>query len=350
MKPFRERNPVPIGAIGLVVLFLAALAAFNSDQLPIVGGGTSYSANIREAAGLKPADTVKIAGVKVGKVDDVEVEGDHVRVSFTVKDAFVGERSEVAVKLQTFLGQKFLAVASRGDKPADPAKPLPEDTAESVFFDVQQAFNGLSDTVQQIDSTQLARSFDVLSETFADTPASVRGTLDGLSALSTTISSRDEELGRLLEGTKDISKTLSDRNAEVRSLIDDSNLVLGEIQRRKDAIDRLLTGTQELSRQLTGLVDENNEQLRPVLDSLNELTTLLRRNQDSLGMGVRRLAPFLRLVGNSLGNGRWFDNYICGLAPPSLGPINEAGCLPPHGGTGAGAGANGAGANGGGGR
>jgi phospholipid/cholesterol/gamma-HCH transport system substrate-binding protein len=45
------------------------------------------------------------------------------------------------------------------------------------------------------------------------------------------------------------------------------------------------------------------------------------------------MAPFYRVFANTLGNGRWFDTYICGLLPPSvnLGVVgfNEEGCLPP---------------------
>lgn len=331
MKPFRERNPITIGIVGLVVTVLAALAAFNADSLPIVGGGTTYTANVREAAGLKSKDSVRIAGVKVGTVSDVEVENDHVKVSFTVSDAFVGDQSEAAVKLQTLLGQKYLSVESRGGKALDPSTPLPEDTAESIYFDVQDAFSGLTDTVQKVDTSQLARSFGVLSDTFQNTPGNVRGALDGLAALSRTISSRDSQLGRLLANTKRISRTLADRDREIQRLFADGNLLLGEVARRKAAISALLTGTQALSAELSGLVDDNNAQLRPVLDSLEELTSMLRRNQDSLGAGLERLAPFVRLLNNTVGNGRWFDIYICGLLPPSISVLNSQGCLPPYG-------------------
>ena len=61
-------------------------------------------------------------------------------------------------------------------------------------YDVVQAFADLSSTVDQIDTTQLASSFEVLSQTFADTPAEVRSSLQGLARLSDTISSRDAQL------------------------------------------------------------------------------------------------------------------------------------------------------------
>jgi phospholipid/cholesterol/gamma-HCH transport system substrate-binding protein len=34
----------------------------------------------------------------------------------------------------------------------------------------------------------------------------------------------------------------------------------------------------------------------------------------------------VRLFTNSVGTGRWFDSYLCGLAPPTIGPINPEGC------------------------
>ncbi|HET9117529.1 MAG TPA: MlaD family protein, partial [Pseudonocardiaceae bacterium] len=70
-KPFRDRNPVVIGAISLAVIAALVFLAFNAESLPIIGGGTVYKAQFSEAAGLRPDDPVRIAGVKVGKVDSL---------------------------------------------------------------------------------------------------------------------------------------------------------------------------------------------------------------------------------------------------------------------------------------
>lgn len=328
MKAFRNRNPLPIGAIGLVVLVLGIVAALNSDNLPVIGGGTTYTAEVREAAGLKSDDTVRIGGVKVGKVTDVALDGRKVKVTFRVKDAFVGDKSQAAIKIQTALGQKYLAVESKGTAPRDPAKPMVEDTAESVYLDVQDAFNGLSDRVHEVNTDRLAQSFETLSNTFKDTPANVRSSLNGLSRLSKTISSRDTQLAQLLNNTKQITRTLSDRDAEVAKLLGDGSSLLKEIQARKQAIDNLLTATQSLAQQLNGLIDDNNAQLKPVLTQLDQVTTMLRKNQKSLANGIQAMAPFVRVFNNALGNGRWFDSYVCGLFPPSNGSMNPQGCNP----------------------
>ncbi|XVV03328.1 MCE family protein [Actinosynnema sp. CA-248983] len=330
MKP--ERNPVTIGAVSLTVIALLLLAAFYSDDLPIIGGGTTYQAEFSEAAGLAPSNEVRVAGVKVGKVTDVDLAGDKVLVSFKVKDAWVGDRTTATIRIKTLLGQKFLALDPQGSEPMDPGNPIPRERTLSPY-DVQEAFNGLASTVGQIDTKQLADSFQVLTETLDGTKDSVRGALDGLSALSKTISSRDEQLAKLLANTRQVTQTLADRNEQFEKLLADGNLLLGELRKRRDAIGALLSGTRELSKELTGLVADNNAQLKPALEQLDRVATMLQRNQDTLNRSLALMAPFYRVFANTLGNGRWFDTYICGLLPPSvnLGVVgfNEEGCLPP---------------------
>jgi phospholipid/cholesterol/gamma-HCH transport system substrate-binding protein len=328
MKSFRSRNPIPIGIVSIAVIALVLIAAVFSDDLPIIGGGTTYSAEFSEAAGLKPDDEVRIAGVKVGKVKDIALDGDKVLVRFKVKDAWVGDRTSAAIKIKTVLGQKYLSLEPDGTGVLNPAQRIPR-SRTTAPYDVLEAFRGLADTVNQVDTDQLAQSFTVISQTFADTPDDVKGALTGLQSLSKTVASRSDELAELLSNTRAISQTLADQDAEVQKLINDGNLLLAEINKRRDAIRALLTGTINLSKELQGLVDDNNGQLAPVLASLDKLTGMLQRNQDALGDGIKKLAPFARLFNNAVGNGHWFDNYICGLILPigSLPGVDEKGCL-----------------------
>ena len=325
MKSFQKRNPVPIALVGIAVLALGFIAALNSDDLPVIGGGTTYSAEFSEASGLQKDNDVRIAGVKVGKVSDIELDGASVKVSFKVKDAWLGDRTSAAIKIKTLLGQKYLSLDPQGENAQNPNQTIPRDRTMAPY-DVLDAFRGLSQTVDNIDTKQLAQSFDTISQTFANTPEDVRGALSGLSKLSDTIASRDQQLSNLLANTREVSQTLVDRDGEVQKLLDDGNQLLAEISRREQAITALLNGSRELATQLQGLVDDNSKQLDPVLTQLDQLTSMLQRNQDSLAQGIAKFAPFIRVFTNTIGNGRWFDNYICGLLLPSFGPINEQGC------------------------
>ena len=318
--PFRDRNPVTIGAVSLTVIAALVFLAFNAQSLPLIGGGTIYRAQFSEAAGLQPDDPVRVAGVKVGKVEGLALENGAVTVEFRVSDAFVGDRSEAAIKIETVLGAKYLALVPRGSSELDPEKPIPLDRTASPY-DVVEAFADLSTTVEQIDTSQLASSFEVLADTFADTPEEVRTSLEGLARLSDTISSRDAQLGQLLSATRQVSQVLADRNGEFTQLIVDSNTLLTEVQARRELIDSILTSTQQLSQQLSGLVADNRESLTPALQELSTVTDILSRNRAALAETIHNLAPFVRVFTNTLGNGRWFDSFVDNLLPAVVGGV-----------------------------
>ncbi|MDT7653469.1 MAG: phospholipid/cholesterol/gamma-HCH transport system substrate-binding protein [Pseudonocardiales bacterium] len=318
-----QHNPVRTAVIGLLVIVLVVVLAFNAQAL--FGGGTTYRAEFSEAAGLTSGDLVTIAGVEAGRVGSVALAGDRVLVTFTVSDAWVGDQTSASIQIKTLLGAKYLALDPQGDNALHAGAVIPLARTASPF-DVVEAFNGLSGTIDQLNTKQLAQSLSTLADTFRGTAPEVRGALDGLSRLSTTIASRDDEIKKLLAGTHNLSSVLANRNDEFQKLLSDGNLLLAEIQKRKEAISALLDGTRQLSQQLQGLVADNRDQLRPTLEKLDNVAALLQRNRDALDNGLRLEAVFVRLFTNAVGNGRWFDNYICGLMPPTIGPINPGGC------------------------
>jgi phospholipid/cholesterol/gamma-HCH transport system substrate-binding protein len=330
-RPLRERNPVAVGAVGLVLLALVTVLAYDADALPLIGGGTTYSADFTEAAGLKHGDEVRVAGVKVGKVTHVGLDGGQVKVAFLVRHTWIGDASTAAIGIKTLLGEKYLALDPLGSTAQDPGTTIPKSRTTSPY-DVTQAFNGLGRTFGAIDTDQLAASFQAISDTFKDTPASVRTAATGLSSLSKTISSRDAELATLLSGSKQLTKTLSDQNGRFQELISDGNLLLGEVEKRRTAIHSLLTGTENLGTQLNGLVADNNRQLAPTLSALDRVTDVLLANQADLDKVLALAGPYYQVVGNTLGNGRWFDSYLCGLVPKDYlpgGTPPATGCMPP---------------------
>jgi phospholipid/cholesterol/gamma-HCH transport system substrate-binding protein len=332
VKPLRERDQASVGAVTLVLIALALLVAFNADELPIIGGGTTYTAEFAESAGLRPGNEVRLAGVKVGDVRGVELARNKVVVDFRVRDVNLGDRSTVAIEIKTLLGDKYLALTSAGRAPQRPNDSIPVSRTRTPF-DIVPAVGKLSETVDKIDTTQLAKSFAVISDTFANSPRHLRDALSGLTQLSTTLSSRDEQLQALLSNTAAVTKTVADRDAQLKKLFADASLLLDELSARREAVSTLLTGTTSLAKELSGLVADNQAQLRPALDELDKVTTILARNQDNLSASLRSLAPYVRMFNNVIGNGRWFEGYICGLLPPptdvGILDLNPEGCSTP---------------------
>ncbi|WAL67456.1 MCE family protein [Amycolatopsis cynarae] len=332
MKPLRERNQAAVGGVTLVLIVLVTVVSYFSDQLPLLGTGTTYQAYFTESAGLAPDNEVQVAGVKVGQVSSVRLAGKKVLVKFKVSGTRIGSATTASIEIKTLLGEKYLALQPKGDGAQNPDDPIPLERT-STPFQLQDAFQQLSTTVGDIDTAQLSRAFDAVSGALKDTPQALKDTLSGLSALSKTVSSRDQELANLLSNTSRLSKTLADRDSKVQQMISDGNLLLSELQKRRDAISALLTGTKALSDQLHGLVADNRQQLRPTLEKLGDVTGILQRNQDNLSRSLALLAPFTRLGANATGNGRWFEGYICGLLPPVIKAgglsINPEGCSVP---------------------
>ncbi|MGI5127339.1 MCE family protein [Pseudonocardia sp. CA-107938] len=319
-------KPVPLAIGGSLAILLVVLLAFNGKTL--FSGGTTYTANFTDAAGLQSGDIVSVAGVEVGRVTDVGLKDGQVRVRFRVQDTWVGDRTIASIQIRTLLGAKYLALDPQGDREQDPSVAFGITDQRTVTpFDVVEAFNGLSDTIDKLDTDQLAKSLQTLSDTFRGSAPEIRGALDGLSRLSTTIASRDAQLRTLLAGTHTVATTLADRKDDVQSLLSDGNLLLGELQKRRDAIAKLITGIRDLSQQLSGLVADNAEQLRPTLETLDKVVEVLQRNQDNLAQLLKKEAVFVRVFNNAIGSGRWFDNCIAGLLSlPILGTITPGGC------------------------
>ncbi|MFG2103417.1 MCE family protein [Micromonospora echinaurantiaca] len=319
MKPFRERNPVVTGAVGLTLIVAALLGAFQLDRLAAFTG-RAYQAAFTDASGLAAGNEVRVAGVRVGKVTAVELARDtrsYVRVRFRVDDDGVrlGDRTGATIRIKTVLGQKYLALSPAGAGRLPEGGQIPLDRTAAPF-DVVQAVTGLADTLDKVDTDQLAAAFATLSETFADTPASVDSALGGLARLSRTVADRDAELRSLLTRAREVTGVLATRDEEFRKLVTDGEALLAEVTRRRDAIHKLLVGTNDLATQLSGLVADNRTELDPALRELREVIAVLQRNRDNLERSIARMAPFVTAFANVVGNGRWFDSYVHGLVQP----------------------------------
>lgn len=336
MKPFRERNPLPIGVLGIAATLGLVFAAFNASALPFIGGGPIYHADFAEAGDLQPDNEVRIAGVKVGKVVDVSLDGDHVRVAFRITEGSpdFGTQTHAAIKLKTVVGARYLELDPQGPDQLAQTTDIPVSRTTSPFT-IDQAFSGLSKRVDAIDTAQLSQAFDTISTTFKDTPGVNRAAFVGLSRLSKTIASKQADLKSLLGHAQQVVGTLNGRDAELSKLIDDADVLLRAVQQRRDVIDRLLVDTSALANQLTGLARDNQTVLNSSLGKVRSVLDTLRANRDNLDRTIQLLAPYSRDFTNTLGNGRWFDVILYNLLPNAdpASIVKSLGCAQVNGAT-----------------
>jgi len=320
MKPFRERDPVIIGAVSLVAIAALVMVAFRAQDLPVIGGGDTYYAAFSEAGGLKVNDEVRIAGVRVGKVEDIALDGDHVRVTFRVKtDSSFGSETGAAIKVKTLLGAMFLSLQPAGSGQLPDRSEIPVQRTTSPY-DVVEAFQGLAETSEAIDTDQLADSLTVLADLTRNTPDEFREALDGVSRLSATVSSRDVQINSLLRNLGRVSQVLDERDQDIVTLMNDADVLFRSVVARRDAVHDLLVSTSQLSQELTLLVRQSRADLKPALTHLQSVVAVLNKNEDNLDNSLRLMEPFYRVFASTLGTGPWFDTYIQNLPPvPKVG-------------------------------
>ncbi len=318
--PFRERNPVTIGAISLAVIAALMVLAFKAGDLPVIGGGDTYYASFSEAGGLKPNDEVRIAGVRVGKVRSVDLEGGRVRVTFQVDNsARFGRETGAQIKVKTILGSMFLALQPAGSGQMKEGFDIPVSRTSSPY-DVVDVFEGLAERSERIDTDQLADALDTLASLTRNTPEEFKSALKGVSALSANVAARDRELNELLNNLDDVSQVLGERKDDIVALMKDADVLFRALVARRQAVSNLLDATANLSKELTALVRQSRADLKPALDQLQGVVDLLNANQENLDSSLRLMAPFYRVFANTLGNGPWFDTIIQNLPPaPQLG-------------------------------
>jgi phospholipid/cholesterol/gamma-HCH transport system substrate-binding protein len=313
--PFRERNPVVVGAISIAVVLGLILLAFNAEKLPIIGGGDTYYADFSEAGGLKANDEVRIAGVRVGKVDSVGLDGNHVKVAFRIQNgADFGTDTRAAIKVKTLLGAMYLSLEPAGSGQMPEGYEIPVQRTSSPY-DVVQAFSGLARTSEQIDTGQLARSLTTLADLTRNTPKNFRSALSGVSALSDNLAARNQQIGQLLGNLRTVTGTLNARDQDIVGLMRDSSVLFRALVQRRQAVHDLLRSTSRLSTELTSLVSQSRADLKPALTHLSRVVDVLNKNSDNIDQSIRLLGPFYRVFANTLGNGPWFDTYIQNMPP-----------------------------------
>lgn len=312
ITPFRERNPAIIGVLGIAVIALMMLAAFRADRLPIIGSGDTYHAEFAEIGGLKAGNEVRVAGVSVGKVGSIKLDGDKVIVTFKMdKGTDFGTETGADIRIRTLLGAEYLALTPKGPGQLPKGAVIPMSRTIAPY-DVVQAFSDLSKTTDALDVPQLAEALNTLGEIAADTPEEFRGAIEGVSDLSVNLAARDSQINTLLASLKKVTGVLNSRNDELVTLFEDSDVLFSAISERRDSIHRLLVSTQAISAELSALVKGTKADLKPALDQLLVVTDMLRKNEASLDEALRQFPAFLRVFSNSLGTGPWFDTYLGG--------------------------------------
>jgi phospholipid/cholesterol/gamma-HCH transport system substrate-binding protein len=267
MRTLEPPNRMRIGLMGIMVMLLVIGVGQSFTSVPMIFAKPSYYGQFTDSGGLSKGDKVRIAGMDVGKVEALKIDGDHVVIKFSIRT-------------DTILGKKVLEVEARGKQALPPGGTLPLGQSTTpyqiydAFFDVTKAAQGWNiDTVKE--------SLHVLSQTIDQTYPHLSAALDGVAKFSDTIGKRDEQITHLLAQANQVASILGDRSQQFDRLLVNAKTLLGAFDERGRAIDALLGNVAAFSQQVKGLINDNPN-LNHVLEQLHTISDVLVKRKDDL--------------------------------------------------------------------
>jgi phospholipid/cholesterol/gamma-HCH transport system substrate-binding protein len=210
------------------------------------------------------------------------------------------------------LGAKFLEVTPRGE--GQQVEAIPVDRTKAPY-DLPDALGDISVAISGLDTNQLSDSLAVLSNTFSDTPPDIRAAVQGVARFSQTLNDRDAQLRQLLANANKATAVLSERSDKVVSIVADLSALLVQLESQSRALDDLSTNISALSQQIKGFIAENRQTLRPALDKLNGVLTIVDNRKERVQQSIKKLNAYAMSLGESLSSGPFFKAYVANLLP-----------------------------------
>lgn len=291
------------------------LVSFGYSTLPFWPQGRQYDAFFTNAAGIVPGNDVQVYGYSVGKVTSIALADKSAKVSFTVdRDLTLGDQTTVAIKSDTVLGQKALDIAPAGSG-SWTSIPLGRTTTP---YSLSTALQDLGRNVGDLDKPKLTAALGVLTDTMRDATPQLRNALDGVTALASSINTRDEQVQQLLARAKTVSDVLARRSEQMNRLIVEGNQLFAALSEKRRSLQILIKGIDDLARQITGFVADNRAEFGPALTKLNLVLDNLETRRAHIDDSLRRLPSFASQLGEVVGSGPGFSANVYGVPPPQI--------------------------------
>jgi phospholipid/cholesterol/gamma-HCH transport system substrate-binding protein len=315
MLKYRGPQLIRAGFIGVTLILLVIAVGLQPTRLAAWATSVRYQAVFAEAGGLEVGNEVKISGITVGEVAEAGLHEGKVLVTFNVDGQVqLGNETTAHIRTGSLLGQRVLVLESAGAQTMAPLTTIPIARTSSPYS-LSDALGDLTTDVAGINTDSLNRSLDALSATIDQVAPQLAPTFDGLTRLSRSLNSRDENLSELMKHAADVTGVLSQRSQKVNSLILSANDLLDVLAQRRYAIVGLLASISAVSRQLSGLVADNEQQLRPALEKLNSVTAMLEKNRDSVGKLIPALHKYALTQAETIATGHYASAYVANLTP-----------------------------------
>jgi phospholipid/cholesterol/gamma-HCH transport system substrate-binding protein len=295
----------------------------------------AVEAEFADATGLFAGDEVRMAGVRIGRVEEIAVEAGTAVVAIAV-DRSIELPAEVRLELrwQDLLGRRFIqAVPPRREGLPTLAGPaleagsrIPGDRTRSAA-DLGALLDGLDPTLRTLDTDGMNRVMTALAAVLEDRDREVAHAISSSAELTTRLRGRADVMGETLGQLATVVDTVARRDQQVEALLtelaDASTSMSGQAAGLGDAI----ADGGEMAALLEEVLAANDEDLDAILDQLSTVTGTIAERDEELSEGLRTLAWTSAALIRATNHGDWLQVYGRGFGvvntyypEPRVGP------------------------------
>ena len=314
-------SPASVRGALIRLLVFAMVAAsigallYNTLTNTLTGKTVSYSAAFSDASGLHSGDNVRVAGVRVGRVDAVKLRDNVAWVKFTVEaDQPVLTSTGVAIRYLNLIGQRYLALVPG----AGATEPLPAGseiplTQTQNAFDLTVVTNGFQPLFEVLAPDDINKLSAQLVQVLQGEGGSITELLRTTAQLSGRLADRDEVIGRVITNLAQVATDVGSRDAEVDALVGQLRRLADAAAQDREKIGSSIAALANLTDATTGLLTDIRPLLRTDLDKLNKVVATYAQAKEPFGAAIRGLPLALAAFARQMQYGSWINIYICNL-------------------------------------
>lgn len=282
-----------------------------------LGGTRTYNALFTDATGLLQGDDVRIAGVRVGEIDTIEVADRKRRslakVTFTVDDdRDVATSTRALIRYRNLVGQRYVALAegAGSGRTLREGGTLPLRQTQSAL-DLTVLFNGFKPLFAALNPEDVNSFAMEIVKTLQGEAGNVESLLSHTASLTTTLAERDEVIGRTVDNLNAVLETVDERDAALSTLLVELQRFVSGLAEDREAIGASLTNIAGLAESTAGLVRDARPAIRDDVRELGEVSKNLDDHKAVVAGVLKRLPNKLNTITRTATYGSWFNFYLC---------------------------------------
>lgn len=302
------RNLLKLAVYSAVCLaVLGALVSAIANR-PLLGSGTTYQAALPDASGLFRNDAVKVAGVQVGHVTDIEVERGVAIVTFSLdRDMELTTATRTGIRWRNVLGQKYLYLYPEdGGETLQEDDRLPADNAVASA-EVGELLDAVAPVLRAIDPKKANLFIQTLNDALAGNEERARDLLSNTATLSRDVSASDEEIGSLIEDLDTVVGAVAERDRDIEDLIGNVSSVSDSLASRAGDLEDLVLSLVDVQTTLNDLLEQREGDIEGVVDDLDTISGVLAQHRDDLEQGLATFPAGLAPYHQISAYGQWFQ-------------------------------------------